>query len=162
MDRKNKQNTDLDLFKDIIRAMMNKGENVNGKDNDDWTPLMHATYKGHKDLVGILIESGADVNAKEHFYGFTPLMWAAARGDVGIVKTLLVEGAEIEARDSNYDLTPLMLAASRGHVSVVQALLEKGANVDACDYEGKTALMRATTFGYTKVVNLLKKAGALQ
>jgi len=38
--------------------------NLETKDNDGWTPLMHASYKGYPDFVQCLLEAKADVEAK--------------------------------------------------------------------------------------------------
>ena len=47
-----------------------------------------------------------------------------------------------------------------GHLPVVKGLLDKGAEVNAKDNTGGTALKEAAVNGHTKVVNLLRRAGA--
>ena len=39
------------------------------------TPLRSAVFNGHKEIVGLLVAEGADVNAKDD-RGETPLDWA--------------------------------------------------------------------------------------
>ena len=51
---------------------------MNAKDKDGGTPLLHATLRGHREIVELLIAKGADVNAKvapsdRLFKGKTPL-----------------------------------------------------------------------------------------
>jgi ankyrin repeat protein len=82
--------------------------------------------------VRLLLENGADIEARDSDYGRTPLSWAAERGSAAVVKLLLKKGADIEATD-NYCRTPLSWAAERGEEAVVKLLLEKGADVKAMD-----------------------------
>ena len=51
-----------------------------------------------------------------------------------------------------------MAAAFKGHVEVVQALLAKGASPEVKDEDGNTALARATQWGKTEVIPLLRGA----
>ncbi|SVA93070.1 uncharacterized protein METZ01_LOCUS145924, partial [marine metagenome] len=55
-----------------VQAELDKGADVNAKNDDGATPLHHAAEKGHKEIVELLINKGADVNAK-NLDGKTPL-----------------------------------------------------------------------------------------
>jgi ankyrin repeat protein len=48
--------------------------------------LLWAAEKGHEAIVKLLLEKGADVEAKDREYGLTPLLWAALNGHEAIVK----------------------------------------------------------------------------
>jgi len=39
------------------------GASVEARDKKGWTPLFHATYSGHQNMVQLLVAHGADVNA---------------------------------------------------------------------------------------------------
>ena len=84
------------------------------------TPLMVASKNGHTKIVKLLLEKGADVNAK-----MTALMLAAANGHTEIIKLLLEKGADVNAKNK-YGSTALMFAAANGRTEIVQILLEKG------------------------------------
>jgi hypothetical protein len=65
---------------------------------NDWTPLMHAIHKGQKESVRVLLQHGADVNARMG-NGSTALIEAAGYGYADIVKKLLEAGAKPDVRD---------------------------------------------------------------
>ncbi|MBM3793824.1 MAG: ankyrin repeat domain-containing protein [Acidobacteria bacterium] len=68
---------------------------------DKLTPLMFAVAYGPVDMVRLLLESGADVNARDT-RGMTPLMLAVAseQQDPAIVKLLLSRGARREDKSA--------------------------------------------------------------
>src|SRR5678815_5813161 len=71
------------------------------RDTDGSTPLHCATWKGHAEVVALLLKSGADVNAvneNEH-WGTTPLHAAAHANQAAIAKLLLDYGANVKAKD---------------------------------------------------------------
>src|ERR1700736_5616655 len=76
-------------------------ELVQARDSDGSTPLHCATWKGHPEIVALLLEAGADVNAKnsnEH-WGTTPLHAAAHANQAAIAQMLIDHGADVNAKD---------------------------------------------------------------
>ena len=63
-----------------------------------WTPLMYAAYEGRADMVALLLEKGAEVNARAPNLS-TPLMLAARNGHMEAVRLLLKAGAETEIKN---------------------------------------------------------------
>ena len=57
------------------------------------TPLYYAAKEGHTDIVRILLEAGAEVNAAVFKFGWTPLRGAARYGHTDIVEALRKAGA---------------------------------------------------------------------
>jgi ankyrin repeat protein len=72
---------------------------VNVKDDEyGGTPLHWAAWYGHVEIARLLLQNGAEVNAKER-NGWTPLHWAAYRGHFDILHLLVENGADLEAKD---------------------------------------------------------------
>lgn len=68
---------------------MDKGFDVESKDQDGWTSLMNAAYNGHTDIVKYLVFNGASVNVQDASQGTTALMNAALNDDIEIVEFLV-------------------------------------------------------------------------
>lgn len=79
-------------------------------------------------IVGVLIEAGADPNARSPG-DETPLHWAASSDDVDVAAALIDGGADIEAPDGSIG-TPLGNAVGYGCWHVARHLVDRGAKVD--------------------------------
>lgn len=73
-----------------------------------------ACRNGHTAVAKLLLDRGADVNAKG-ILGGTGLHWAAINGHKGTVAFLLAHGADLTIRDVNFHSTPEGWAAEGGH-----------------------------------------------
>ena len=130
---------------------------VNAADAAGNTPLHHAAGYGNLNVFKLLLDNGADVNAKNRRKS-TPLHWAIR--DEAKVRLLLEKGAEINARQ-NDGRTPLYLAASLGNGNaVLRLLLDKGADPNLATANGNTSLINAAMRGDAEALALLlaKKA----
>jgi hypothetical protein len=92
------------------------------------TRLMFASEMGHLNVVQLLVDEGADINAKSN-NGLTALMIASGIGHREIVQLLIAEGADVNAKKDNGE-TALMLASQKGHREIVQLLIAEGAKFD--------------------------------
>src|SRR5689334_7763490 len=66
-----------------VRSLLQQGVDPNtppGPNDRGMTALMFASWKGNNDIVRLLVQAGADINAKSNS-GATPLMYAAMSGD---------------------------------------------------------------------------------
>eukprot|EP00919_Chromeraceae_sp_WS-2016_P076936 GHVR01182052.1.p1 GENE.GHVR01182052.1~~GHVR01182052.1.p1 ORF type:complete len:116 (+),score=15.91 GHVR01182052.1:30-377(+) len=79
---------------DIARLLIDKGADVNSRENDGYTPLIWASNRGHTDIARLLIDKGADVNSKDKD-GTTPLISASEFGHTEIVRFLIEKGADV-------------------------------------------------------------------
>ena len=90
---------------DEFYAAIKAGADLNARDMWGETPLHYAAMEGYTDSVNVLLEAGADVNAREGFIGNTPLHNAASCGHEEISKTLIRAGADVNAKNK-YGETP--------------------------------------------------------
>lgn len=70
------------------------------------TPLHFAAQDGRNELVELLIDNGADINARNHSLG-TPLNYAVCGQNVSTVQLLIALGADVNLGDSS-GLSPLL------------------------------------------------------
>ncbi|MBU0517025.1 MAG: ankyrin repeat domain-containing protein [Proteobacteria bacterium] len=104
-----------------------------------FTPLHVAARYGRVKVAALLIQKGANIEAKTgEGEAWTPLHYAAADGRTKMVAFLLQKGANIHARGVMYGNTPLHAAAQSGQVAVVKLLLAKGADKNARNRKGLT------------------------
>jgi ankyrin repeat protein len=142
-----------------IRRLLDAGADVDVRGKKGGTPLYMAARKGYGEIVKLLIERRADVNAAESTGLLTPLILALQNGHEDVAGILLSAGAD--AKLANRDgVTPLFMAAQQGRVASVKRLLSAGANVNAAARNGATPLLIATNEGHAEVVRILLEARA--
>ena len=76
-----------------VKVLLDGGLPVDTKFRYDRTALSFAADRGHADIVTLLLDRGASVNAADTFYKATPLVWAAQNEHAEVVKILLARGA---------------------------------------------------------------------
>jgi ankyrin repeat protein len=65
---------------------------VNARRADGLAALHRAAALGHKYIVSVLIESGADMNVKIIEHGVTPLHAAVGQGHIEVTKMMIEKG----------------------------------------------------------------------
>jgi ankyrin repeat protein len=86
------------------------------------SPLHEAARKGDLKEAKTLLESGADLTARDEHLRSTPLGWAAKFGQLEMVKFLLHYGAAKSLPDDPPWATPLAWAIKRGHHEIARLL----------------------------------------
>uniref|UniRef100_A0A8C7Z3E4 Poly [ADP-ribose] polymerase n=1 Tax=Oryzias sinensis TaxID=183150 RepID=A0A8C7Z3E4_9TELE len=129
------RNGDVSRVKRLVDTV-----NVNAKDmaGRKSTPLHFAAGFGRKDVVEHLLQTGANVHARDDG-GLIPLHNACSFGHAEVVSLLLCQGADPNARD-NWNYTPLHESAIKGKIDVCIVLLQHGADPNIRNTDGKSAL----------------------
>ena len=127
-----------------VRLLIEKGADVNARDNQGYAPVHNAARNRYAHLVALLVEKGADVNARDSD-GFTALLHAINRNHVPTVEAIAKNGGNLELATPQ-GITPLTWAIGDGKFFAAKALIDFGAKVDsASGREGVTPLMTAAT-----------------
>ena len=159
---------------------MEAGFSVNAKD-ENGNPFLFVAIAGwvgaffssdmaaSKKIVQILVDAGADVNAKDAEFD-NPLLFAAFFGDSAeLVQILIDAGADVNAMSGDGN-TLLYEAIALGdsaffssdgerYRAIVQILIDTGADVNARDSEGNPVLYKAFSWD-ADVVQILVDGGA--
>ena len=125
------------------------------------TPFHAAVKIGDEEVVRVLLNSGADPNART-MTGSTPLHGAAHSSARLVVKLLLADGADPNAND-DLGWTPLHgLVRSNfpDTVALAQLLIEAGTNASSEDRDGETPLDYAKKYNRSAIAKYLDELGA--
>ncbi|MCL2743898.1 MAG: ankyrin repeat domain-containing protein [Planctomycetaceae bacterium] len=117
-------------IEDVRYFVEEKGANVNGKNDQGFTPLHLAGYNmaDGAEIAQFLISKQANVDAEDQRGGH-PLHVAANKGNVAVAKVLVHAGADVHATMEGI-VTPIDLANRKGHIGhmmTVQYLSSMGA-----------------------------------
>jgi ankyrin repeat protein len=120
---------------DIAKVLVEHGAEVNAHCIGGFTPLHHTMLVADPDVVAYLISKGADVNAREAFYGDTPLHVVASDSVIieygvsspkKVAELLLSHGADVNAIDKD-GRSPLDFANEVDvNSAVAKLLISKG------------------------------------
>src|SRR5262249_19868819 len=116
------------------------------------TPLMAAAFGGHARIVQILVERGADIEARS-FESFTPLMFAVASDRAEVVKLLIARGADLTVAAVDRQSLIMVASCDRGRPNSLALLLEAGADPNTQNRYSHTPLMGAS---YANALGLVR------
>ena len=155
------------------------------RDQQGVSAIMHAYYRGRKDIADLIVNSRSDIDIFEATAagkaervseilardsdcakswsadGFTALHFAAFFGRPEIARDLIRHGADIAAVAKNpMKVTPLHSAAATHSGGIVRLLVENGASPNVRQEGGWTPLHEAAQIGDQEMVKILLKHGA--
>lgn len=119
----------------LVRMLLDMGVNprTTRTTSTHMTALHFACASGHQSIVEVLIQRGADVNARAST-GITPLHEAVFAGFEDITRLRLEHREDLNGR------TALHIACYFGFTSIVQLLLDTGISIEARDRRHRTPL----------------------
>jgi ankyrin repeat protein len=91
----------------VIAQLLKAGVDPERATTTGATPLHFAAASGDVDAIGVLLDAGADANARESAAGQTPLMFAAAQNRAAAIRLLVRRGAAIDAVSAVVDVPEL-------------------------------------------------------
>ncbi|KAK4182847.1 ankyrin repeat-containing domain protein [Podospora australis] len=141
----------------LVSLFLDRGADMDEKDEERNTVLHIAVEHGHKNLVKLLLDRGAYMINSVNNSWWTPLHIASKNGCEVLVKFLVDRGADIRGHRHS-SASPFQVAAEYDHESVVKMLLDRDVNYE--EASGKTALMYAAERDQLAVANLLLDRGA--
>ena len=150
---------------DQVRALLQRGVDVNEARGTGYTALMLAASRDHLEMVQTLLKAGANPNAIMTVrYGIPRWAWVFAMNRCHkhwreMTEAMLAAGVELNPK--TFFASPVGHAILEGDEVIIEALLKKGANPNLRDSKtGETLLMLAATYSKPEVVQALIEGGA--
>uniref|UniRef100_A0A4W5M945 BCL3 transcription coactivator n=1 Tax=Hucho hucho TaxID=62062 RepID=A0A4W5M945_9TELE len=120
------------------------------------TPLHLAVQGGHKELVRMLLDAGADINAMDIKSGYSPLIHAVENHNMDMVHFLIENDCNVNGQSYSGN-TALHSACGRGQVDTARLLLKNRADSSVKNYHNDTPAMVAKN---KKVTDVLRGKGS--
>ncbi|MFC4775205.1 ankyrin repeat domain-containing protein [Paenibacillus sp. GCM10023252] len=153
-------------YPDVVKVLLDAGANMHLQDDLQDNPFLYAGAEGLHAILKLLIQAGPDLSIVNR-YGGNALIPAAEKGHVDNVR-LLLEETDIDVNHVNrLGWTALLEAiilsrSGSAQEQIIQLLLDHDADVTLADNKGVTPLQHAKSMRLTKVVQMLRDAGAAQ
>ena len=125
------------------------------------TAIMEAASNGHKEIVKVLIDAGAEVNAQDDLNN-TALIEAAKKGHKSIVEMLLDAGANVNIQEKIRGNTAIIEAASNGHKETFEVLIKAGANINDINTISTLLIYAAKNGWEDKVTTFIDKGANIK
>ena len=171
---------------EAVELLLNHGADKTARTDGGWTPLHSAAAKGSTNVIALLLQRRAPVNAISQ--SGTPIdlangyqqpaaaallktkrgragrevsiHMAAAKGDAIAVQAFLRRGVKVDVPGPLHQSTPLHWAAGAGKVNTMETLISLGADVDALSDSDATPLHQAVLHNRPVAVELLIRSNA--
>jgi len=148
-----------DTIREIV-MLIEKGADVNYKDETGSNALMLAVLEKNMPLAKLLLEYKAEVEVKGNIIGLTPLILAVHNDDFEMAKMLLEAGATTDVK-TEIGFNALMYAVLNKNMPITKLLLDYKANINEQEsLIGLTPLLLAITNNDIEMVSFLLENNA--
>jgi ankyrin repeat protein len=138
---------------EAVSCFLQAGFSPNHRDKTGVPLLCLAARAGDRDIVRLLLHSGASVNLQAEDRDSTALIDSTAGKHTGIMELLLKAGADVNLKSKDGQ-SALILAVGLNDEVAVEMLLKAGANPDDPDSLGASARKYAQLFNKPAMVAL--------
>ena len=153
----------LDTIQFLIENNYVHIDQTKERNEPNFNSLMLSAARGYKQIVGYLLEKGANIDCRSSKKE-TALAYAALHGHLDIVQLLYSKGAKTDLRNQNEE-TPLIIAFENDQSHIVDYLLsvtQEELSIDeleliACSF---VVSMRSNNYSqvqFLRMINLMKK-----
>jgi len=118
---------DVELVRRLIKQASVEDDIVNERNLSEFTPLLAAARRGHRQIVEILLDNGAEIDLANQ-YGVTPLLITAGiPASLNCMRILLQRGAMCDriTYTQGSPETPLLRAVKNKNIGAVSSLIDE-------------------------------------
>jgi hypothetical protein len=128
-----------------VRALLDaNGDLARQRDEAGATPLHYAAFHGHRQIVALLLEHGAEINSLDSQFGATPAAWA--------IEYLREQGGYL-----GIELSDFAYAIELGDVRWVKRFLQRFPGLrEACDKQGRPFRQLAQAANQPEIIRLFE------
>ncbi|WP_288374211.1 ankyrin repeat domain-containing protein [uncultured Chryseobacterium sp.] len=138
---------------DVQQLMKQNPDIINQTNENGFSPLILACYRGNKEVADFLIDNVKDINYKSR--EGTALAGLSIKYNKELVEHLLKKKADPNIADET-GYTPLFWAVKSGNKELVEQLLQYKADKTKKDAMGMTPFEYALQTNNKEIINLLK------
>ncbi len=149
---------DSGYVEQTVQLLEQNPELLNARNNQAMTPLNLAAYCGQVEIVGKLLEMGADASIGDN-ENSQPIHNAAVAGHNDVIEQLLAHDVDINVQDNN-GMTALLFSIAYGRQETFEYLMNKGADMQMRNNNGLTPIHYAAVGGRTEIIKRLVERGA--
>lgn len=124
---------------DVLKAMLNRSDILLRNLGNHYDPLLDACEKDLTEMSVLLIENGAEIDAKDNSQLWTPLMHAITNNNEIIILKLLEKGCSLDTVDEDGN-TPCHMAVLNENEYILKHLLNHNAPKNLVNNENMTPL----------------------
>jgi ankyrin repeat protein len=145
---------DVEAAQAVLEAGLSPDAPLGGTAADPRLPLHRAAQADQTEIVTMLLDAGATVDATSG--GLSPLMLAASSAGADTVQALLDGGADLTLPNYKfYSATAWHYAGREGNIPALQTFLDAGVDINLEDTTRTTAVIYAAFFGQADAVQFL-------